>query len=241
MRLIGDKPVTARYIGDKHVIARYVGEQQIFIDYIKRGLLHQFDGKNNTGEGVYNPDASVWVDLVTGTQAALENVSWQDFGVVFSNAASKVFYSGQSVEQYTIFNTHRVAAFTGLHPRIFGENPYPTLYLNSSVSYAYAFFAQGRDSSFSPATIPVLGNAVQAAMRFGGTGVVDLFYNGILTASVSAITLYPSPVSTMYIGCRTANDRALNGSVYEHLVYGRALSDGEIYHNFKVSQQRYLI
>ena len=239
MRTIGEAPVIARYIGARHVIGRYVGQEQIFIDYILQGLLHHFDGRNNVGTGVHDPDADVWVDLVTGVQATLQDVSWQDFGVLFSSLSAKVFYQGQSVQNYTIFSTHRVADFQGLHPRLFGEAPYPTLYLHSNANYAYALFGQGMDTFFIPQTIPPIGTTVQAAIRFGGTGVVDLFFNGVLTASLSNVLLNPSPVPTMYIGCRQADDRVFSGEIYEHLVYNRALSNEEVYHNFLVSKQRY--
>ena len=238
MRTIGENPVAARYIGARHVISRYVGERLIFRDYIHDGLLHQFDGINNTGEG-HDPASNVWVDLVSGISATLEDVFWQDFGVVFSALTSKVIYSGQSVLQYTIFSTHRVAAFQGFHPRLFGENPYPSLYLHSNSNYAYGLYGQGRDTYFVPQTIPPVGEIVQAAIRFGGTGSVELFFNGVLAASLEGVTLYPSPTPTMYIGCRQTDDRVFSGEIYEHLVYNRPLSDAEIFHNFEVSKRRY--
>ena len=238
MRRIGDLVVTARYIGEQRIIARYVGERQISMDYSWRGLLHQFDGKNNTGKGVHDPYAETWVDLVTGVPATLQNVRWKDFGVLFDDVASKVFYQGQSVQQYTIFNTHKLSATQDVHPRIFGENPYPTLYLNSG-SNVYRFFAQGKDAYFIPNTFPAIETVIHTAMRFGGTGVVDLFYDGVFAANVSNVALYPEPVSTMYIGCRAENDRAFSGEIYEHLVYDRPLSDAEIYRNFLISNQRY--
>jgi len=239
MRAIGEQMVIDRYIGERHVMSRYIGEDLIFQDIIQQGLLHHFDGRNNVGNGVHNPDSDVWIDLVSGVAATLESVNWQNFGVLFANIAAKVFYQGQSVQQYTIFNTHMVTAFQGAHPRIFGEIPYPTLYLNSNQSYAYSFFGQGMDTYFQPRTIPVPGTVVQAAMRFSGSGNVELFYNGILTASIPNVVLFPMPVSTMYIGCRAENDRAFTGEIYEHLVYNRALSDAEVYHNYLVSRQRY--
>ena len=240
MRTIGDMPVTARYIGDRHVIGRYIGERQVFADYIRQGLLHQFDGKNNTGAGVFDPNATVWVDLVTGLHATLQNVVWQNYGVLFSNTASKVFYQGQSVRLYTIFSTHKVLAFQGAYPRLYGENPYPTLYLSSTLNYAYGLFDQGKDTYFRPRTTPPLGEAVQTAMRFGDHGTVELFLNGVLIASIPDVVLFPEPVLTMYIGCRATNDRAFSGEIYEHLVYDRPLSDDEIYHNYLVTRQRYL-
>ena len=241
MRAIGGNIVLSRYIGDKHVIARYVGEERIFIDYLRQGLIHQFDGLNNIGTGTFDPNADVWVDLVSGVEATLQDVSWLNFGVLFSSTTSKVFYSGENVQQYTIFNTHKVTSFSGSHPRIFGENPYPSQYLSSNHDYAYGLYGQDRDAPFIPHTIPTLNTVVQTAMRFGDSGLVDLFYNGILTATLLNVTAFPSPVPTMYIGCRGTNDRTFTGEIYEHLVYNRPLDNDAIYHNFLVSKQRYSI
>jgi len=241
MRFIGVRPVLARYIGTQHVIGRFEGDRLVsFRDYLHEGLIHHFDGRNNTGTGHHDPDATTWVDLVTGIQATMEDVHWQDFGVAFTVPSSKVFYSGQSVEQYTIFNTHRVAAITGLHPRIFGERPYPTLYI-SSTSARYGFYAQGFDTAFRPYTSPTLGQTLQIAIRFAGTGTIDLFYNGILTATIQDVVLYPTPVPIKYLGCHEANDRTLNGEIYEHLVYNRPLTNEDIFGNFLVSRERYQI
>jgi len=82
---------------------------------------------------------------------------------------------------------------------------------------------------------------VQTAIRFSGSGSIDLFYNGILTATMLNVTEFPAPVTTMYIGCREEDDRAFSGEIYEHLVYDIPLSNDEIYHNFLVSKQRYFI
>ena len=239
MRAIGEKPIVGRHIGENRIVGRYAGEEVVFLDYIAAGLLHRFDGINNEATGVHNPAATTWTDLVTGVQATMQNVAWQDFGVEFSQTTSKVFYSGQNVQEYTIFSTHKVASLTGSHPRFFAESPYPSLYLHSNNGYAYAFYGQGKDTFFSPRTTPPTGQLMQAAIRFGGTGVVELFLNGSYAGAITSVTAYPSPVSTMYIGSRAANDRALTGSIYEHLVYDRALSDAEIQHNFLVSKSRY--
>ena len=239
MRTIGEGRVFQRYIGQQHVLARYVGEELIFQDYIRRGLLHQFDGRNNTGRGFHDPNAQSWTDLVTGVEATLANVSWQNFGVLFSDETSKVFYQGQNVQRYTIFSTHMVSALEGQHPRLFGEAPYPTLYLRSNRGYAYAFFGQGQDNEFLPETIPPVGTVMQAAVRFGGDGVIDFFYNGVFAGQLENVVLNPGSVSTMYIGCRGADDRAFRGEIYEHLVYDRPLRDEEIYYNFLISKERY--
>jgi len=242
MRTMGDKPLIARQVGDKLVTARFVGEQLIYKDtgcYVQEDLVTQFDGRDNVGTGVHSPGSTTWLDLVGGGQGTLANASWLDWGVSFTTTTSRVQYSGANVTNYTIFNTHKIRARTGSHPRFYAEIPLPSLYLHSGNNYAYAYYGQGKDTIFTPAFVPPVGVVIQAAIRFGGTGVVELFVNGVQVASIAGVTANPGAMAAKYLGGRSTNDRTLTGEIYEHLVYNRALSDIEIKHNFLVSQVRY--
>ena len=214
--------------------------------HITEGLAHHFDFKDNEATGNYNPAAAGWVDLITGTVTTLQNTTWGD-GLEFRSTSSKCFYSGVDVVRYTITNTHKVRALAGSHPRIFGENPYPTLYMHSGADfgYKYGFFAQGKDAVIPPGHTPPVNTLVQATLRFtgtiaqGGTGTVELFFNGVKVGELTGVTQNPASVATKYLGSRSANDRTLQGSFFEHLVYTRALTDDEIYNNYLASKHRY--
>jgi len=227
----------------KDIIAEAV-EEITTPKHILSGLAHHFDFNDNEATGTHNPSATGWVDLITGTVATLQNTSWGD-GLVFAATNSKCFYSGADVVQYTITSTHKIHALTGSHPRLFAENAYPTLYLQSNHAYAYGFFAQGKDAAIPPNRTPPLNKTVQATLRFtgttaqGGTGTVELFLNGVKTGQITAVTLNPTPVATKYIGARSGNDRTIRGAFFEHLVYTRALTDAEIYNNYLASKHIY--
>lgn len=213
-------------------------------EYITDGLAHYFDFNDNEATGTHNPNATGWVDLITGTVATLQNTTWGD-GLVFATNNAKCYYSGENVVQYTITNTHKIHSLTGVHPRIFAENTYPSLYLQSNIGYAYGFYGQSKDAAIPPYFIPPTNTLVQATLRFtgtvaqGGSGTVELFVNGVKTGEMTNVTINPSAVATKYIGCRSDNTRTIRGSFFEHLVYTRALSDEEIYNNYLVSTHRY--
>jgi len=239
MRAIGDKNVIGRYVGDKQVIARYIGDKMVFADYITDGLIHRFDAIDNMGTGDFVPDANVWTDLVSGIQATMQNISRYNNAPHFNASNSKIFYSGQSVQAYTIINTHTILSLSGTHPRIFGENPYPTLYLHSGNNYSYGLYAHGADAPFTPRIIPPAGNKITVAMRFKGLGnPVELFINGTKAAQIN-VSANAGTTNVQYIGSRSDNTRTLNGVIYEHLVYSRPLEDDEIYHNYLVTKDRY--
>ena len=244
MRMIGEKRVVARYIGESPVAARYVGEDLIFKNddgwYIIDELLHHFDYINNTGSG-HDPLATMWADLAGEANASLVGVSFGPRSIVFAgNNNAKVQYSGQNVGIYTIFNTHLVTARQGQHPRIFGENPYPTLYLQSNHNYSYGLYAQSIDTFFLPQFIPPMNTVIATAMRWAGPGSpIELFVNGEKVAQLGPTNVYPGNTTVKYLGANSGTARTLTGEFFEHLVYSRALTDAEIQHNFQVSKARY--
>jgi len=242
MRALGGNKVRRRCIGDMRVWARYVGDELIFDHAVhgQRSLQTHFDVRNNTGQGFHDPTAGTWHDLKGGAVAALANASWgQDGGVVFNGTTSKVSYTGfpltGGTNEYTILNVHKIAALTGQHPRIWAESPYPSLYLHSNNQYGYGFFGQGRDAVFPARFTPPVGTLIQAALRFSGT-TVDLFVNGRYIDSLTGVTGTIGNPNPIFLGARAANDRTLNGAIYEHLVYNRALTDEEMVEAFAVSR-----
>ena len=240
MRTIGKKQATCRYIGKNHVMRRYIGDKLVFDDseHIQDGLLYQFKGFNNTAAGVYDPTSSTWTDLKSGVVANLQNASWQNEGVLFAANNARVSFTGLGLEQYTIFNTHIINQFIGSHPRIWAESPYPSLYLQSNHGYGYAFYGQGKDTVFPERFTPPPGEKVQAALRWDGSNV-DLFVNGLHRGRIENVSTKPTaPMtgSTLFLGNRADNARYLRGSIFEHMVYTRALSDMEMAHTFAVSK-----
>lgn len=214
-------------------------------EYVKLGLRHRFDTNNNDGSGTHNPTTTIWKDLVGGADATLTDVTWTN-GAELNGNTSRISYDGIDVREYTIFTTVAIQR-TGIYPRIFGENPYPSLYLSNTNSYIFYFYGQGKDRAFLPTSSPSYGNPTTAAIRFtgtvenGGSGTVELFVNGVKAGEVEDVLQYPTPVSPKFLGSRNDNTRTMTGRIFEHLVYDRALSDEEIYNNYLASKHNYPI
>jgi len=240
MRAIGDDRVLRRFVGDNRVLARCVGDDVVFDHRVhtQRGILTHFDGIDNTAQGVHDPSAVTWMDKAHGAIATLQDITWQDNGAVFGRNEAKVLYTGKQLSDYTIISTHRIDQFIGSHPRIWGDNPYPSLYLQSNHNYAYGFYGQGKDTVFPGRFVPPLGKLIQAALRFSGT-TVELIFNGIKIDEITGVTGAIGLPAPIYLGSRSDNTRTLRGAIYEHLVYDRALSDAEMLYDFEVSQLSY--
>ena len=227
-------------------------EEYIKVEHIKDGLRRHFDAINNERVGTHNPSSTNWIDLVGGTSATLQNAIFDsDYGVKFNGTTSKIFYDDDEVQvtgAYTICNTHKINSIISQHPRIFGENTFPTLYVRTNVSpnNQYGFFAQNKDIHFGIPPV-AFGDIVNVALRFsgtisaGGTGTVELFINGVKVSEITSVTANPIHITRKFLGCRSSNDRTLNGSIYDHLLYDRALTDAEIEQNYLASKELYPI
>jgi hypothetical protein len=245
MRRIGVKETVARYIGEKRVAARYIGENLVFAEsepwYITDGLAHHYDFINNTGDG-HDPLAAVWADLAGGVDMDLQNIAFGDRALVFAgNNNAKGIYRGVNLREFTIFNTHAFSALTPLiHPRVFAENPSPTLYAQSGQGYAYAYYGQGLDRAFAPPYIPTVNQIMHTAIRWKGPGnPAELFVDGVQVGQVGPISVYPTATTLKYLGGNSGTTRTFAGEFFEHMVYTKPLTDGEIMHNFVVSKKRY--
>ena len=241
MRIIGDKNLQ-RYVGDKPVVARYIGNKKVFEEkWVVRGAIHRFCGVDNVGAGVHDSYGTNWTDIIGGVQATLQNVSWTDNSALFAgNADAKITYAGQNVRDYTIISTHKTEGYIGAHPRIWGEMPYPSLFINTNVG-VYGFYGQGKDTTFTPRISSKIGEKIHTTMRYAhGQNKVELFVNGVKATEVTGVTAAPGDVDMMTIGARpTTNDRTFHGEFYEHAVYSVALTDEEIMQNFRVSNRTY--
>jgi len=64
-------------------------------DYIQDGLILMWDGIENAGVGIHDPDASVWVDLVSGVELRIQSTAyWSRGGLVIDrqkNGVTTVF------------------------------------------------------------------------------------------------------------------------------------------------------
>ena len=240
MRAAGGNKVIYRALGERPIAARFSGERIAYIGHDTDGLLYHFTGRDNVNTGLHDPMSPSWIDIEGGAVGELQRASWQRNGVLFAQASSKVVYTGASVlSAYTIINTFTVGILTGQHPRLNAELPTPTMYLHSGQGYCIAAYSQGKDTWFLPKFTPTAGQTVTAAMRWNGPGAIELFINGEKHGEITGVTAAPTAAATKYLGGRADNTRALSGTIHEHLMYTRALTDDGIRRAFEVSAALY--
>ena len=246
MRIIGNKPIVARYIGNNPVIARYVGENRIFPprDYVRDNLYTHFDALDNQGTGVHNPSATTWVDLAGGRNGTLMGACvWVGDAVrTGDTTASKVRFSGvlpTGLADYTIQYTVSLDIKTATNPYLSGLQPYPNVYAFSTNSYKYSWYSSGSDGVISPEKIWPTAKRVSLIVRYDSVArTVSFFENGVYIGGRTNINKATS-VTYAWLGGREANDRTWQGRISNYMLYTRGLTDAEIMNNYLVDKARF--
>ena len=204
-------------------------QNQLYItkdNAIRDGLVLHYDSINNTGSG-HSDSTLIWKDLKGSNDATLMNgVAWNGNKLTFDGINDKVQYAGTLPgNNYSMVVTVK-PVLTGAHPRFFGENPYPTVFIHSGQSYRIGLFSHGLDQSFSPSVTPSTTVPTYIVITYDGTKIT-LYVNGVEISSLNAITNAPS-MQYAYLGGRVANDRQYTGDIYDFMIYDRVLTNLEI-------------
>ena len=200
----------------------YTTEDNAILD----GIVLHYDSKNNTGSG-YNSTASIWKDLVGSNDGVLNNGPiWDGYSLKFDGVNDNVRYVGSITQEYSFVITFKPTVLSGSHPRLFAENPYPSLYLHSGNSYQLGFYGQGKDNVFLPSRTPLLNKPTYVVVTYS-SNVVTLYANGIMIGKLTGLT-NPTSAAWAYLGGRSTNDRQYSGKIYDFIIYNRVLDDMEI-------------
>jgi hypothetical protein len=203
---------------------------------IKDGLVLHYDGINNTGSGHSN-SSPIWKDLQGSNNATLVGgATWVNNGLSFDGIDASATFAGNITSNYSIVVTIK-PTFTGNHPRLFGENPFPSMYLRHTMSYGLSFYGQGKDTHFLPVTVPSLSDKTYVVITYDGVDVI-LYVNGVRESSMATTTL---PVSTAvaYLGARNTPDRYYTGEIHDFMIYNRALTPYEIERSNITNKSKY--
>ena len=221
----------------------YVTElhQSILTQYVMDSLVMHYDGVDNTGSG-HDSDALVWKDLAGNNDGVLTNCVWMHRSLKFVGA-SLVEFVGNIPQSYTMQISYRAYPSQGAYPRLWGDSPFPSLYLHSAQGYRFGLIGQGVDLAFIPATTPARDSSlVTAAISYEhDSGIVYLYVRGTRVASVStANVVNPQSVPLVTLGGRLSPpDRYFNGEIHNFMMYDRVLTEDEIMTNYLVDTQKY--
>jgi len=164
-------------------------------------------------------------------------VTWNNNKLSFDGIDDKVRFRGDITNNYSMVITIK-PELVGVHPRLFAENPFPTIYLHSNQQYRLGFFGQGQDKIFEPSLIPSQTEPTYVVVTYNGTRIT-LYVNGEITGEMLTKT-NPTARETTYLGANATNTRQYTGDIYDFMIYDRVLDDFEIERSYITNNSKYI-
>ncbi len=214
-------------------------------DYIQDGLIAMWDGIENAGWGIHDPNATTWKDLVGSYDAVREVADWQYNCAVFNGTASRVAKTGSllgkpsNVTAEVVYD--RTASWNGCIigcTQSGGWSIWPTS--QSVVDYwcrGYAYSLKVSNTTDQPGVRYTRTLAAGTGMRC----YKDATQVGY-TASGSAIAYNNScgfNIGADSNGSSYGVEHPLTGHIYCVRVYSRMLTPEEIQYNNNIDKRRF--
>lgn len=214
-------------------------------DYIQNGLVAMWDGIENAGWGIHDPNATTWKDLVGSYDAVREVADWQYNCAVFNGTASRVAKTGSllgkpsNVTAEVVYD--RTASWGGCIigcTQSGGWSIWPTS--QSVVDYwcrGYAYSLKVSNTTDQPGVRYTRTLAAGTGMRC----YKDATQVGY-TASGSVIQYNNNcgfNIGADSNGSSYGVEHPLTGHIYCVRVYSRMLTPEEIQYNYNIDKRRF--
>ena len=211
--------------------------------YVQRGLIAQWDGIDNAGTGVHDPDATVWKDLKGNLDMTLTSKGrWMPrgnalfvsgMGAQGTNAAPA--YKTIEVVYRMAQNGGRLLFVSGLGSRIVAFDPAAgipkKLYFDGAASTKYIGWSLDTAAFCS------------AAATYSGNSVANVYSNGVASASGTLGNGWGVGDGKVAVGNRSgkSGDASYNwtGEVYAIRLYDEVLTAEEIAANHAIDLERF--
>lgn len=215
-------------------------------DYVQDGLIAMWDGIENAGWGVHDPNATVWKDLVKGLilkRTNGENV-WNDDSAVFDGNNNNVMSVNFSILRDAVYGGS-LTIESVFHPTdsTFKGN-------NALMSYggdtSRAIWIWGTDCIFTyrksnNKNAGAISNDADNQMTFSSEGVykAGVRLSNVIqgTASDSDDNLIVGRIPFYYT--QIGNYNAFRGLIKSLRFYNRAISSAEIVANYAIDKARF--
>lgn len=218
----------------KHFHGKVLVNGENYNTYATDTLKVWYDGISNTQNG-NSTTASTWYDLSgnnNNSSSFIGNSKWKGNGLELNGV---VPFVGNINEEYTLSMVVQ-PKHTGTNPYLFyGEN-FPSVYLDSSNDYALAFQGQGLKEVLVPKTILSTEKPSLVTVTYK-ENTLSIYVNAGLVATLNT-EVKPTSVATAYLGGNNASNN-LSGTIYNFMLYDRALSIEEIRSNYIIDATRF--
>lgn len=212
-------------------------------DYVQEGLFLMYDGIENAGWGVHDPDATSWIDLVNGITisvngfnsdcAIMKTVSLTDAALLDALASPNM-----TVEMFTVCGvsplSSRISPIMVMpETSYFNVNYYRWgTSVNYTTGFRHLFGKQNNWYIYFPREGDV--ETIRFTLTRDGTTVKAYYYNGTSLDAYSYLATEPtvSPTELRFW-------RAGDPEVYFVRIYNRTLSEAEVSYNFLIDKARF--
>ena len=214
------------------------------MEYVQDGLVAMWDGIENAGWGVHDPNATEWVDLTgSGNTLVRYNTSftpsWGDNCMAFDGAMRTM--------KCDVTGVGANFAVEVISLGFDFSNGYPTSFSNRLLTNdpKMIYLQRGCWNTFGAvrgSAVPENIIAAQAISVYGAS--LSMYNNGILDktgawASQYAETVFPNHVMIGNTYQYDYSSAHFNGYIYCVRLYSRALTADEIAHNYKIDKERF--
>ena len=197
-------------------------------DYIQDGLITMWDGIENAGWGVHDPNATVWKDL-TGNE---HTATLTDKGHFETNCLDKVVDGAGAVAEMFSWSFVEIvfSSTTGTRNSLI---LFASSGTTGKIIWASGYLGQTYGKAFPIAS---LSSTMYYATEIGS--VNNSYYNGLEVENTGSVQAWGGR-SKIYIGGRDDNANSDPGKYYALRFYNRVLSPEEIAHNYSIDQVRF--
>ena len=213
-------------------------------DYVQDGLVCQFDGKENAGFGIHDPQNTIWTALVGGVDAIRQGgtISWSDDACVFH---SPLFFKVNSVfgkpQIVTIEVCHQAVPASGSrYGALFSCLEAGGIGIQQNVNYQYWYAQVGAVPSGYTAGVRIAAeNAFQTLSYVVGTNYASLYRDGTIYQTMQKSDGIRYNYGYYQIGRDVGDSGNIVGKIFSIRLYNRDLTDMELKFNHMIDMARF--
>lgn len=218
----------------KHFHGKVVINGENYNTYATDALKVWYDAINNTADG-HSQNTNTWYDLSkneNNSSTMIGNNIWKEKNLELHGV---IPFNGTIYEEYTLSMVVK-PNHTGTNPYlIYGDN-FPSLYLDSSDEYALSFKGQSLTSKITPKYVLSTEKPSLVTITYKDN-TLSVYVNATLITTLST-DVKPTSTTTAYLGGNNASNN-LSGTIYNFMLYDRALSEEEIRSNYVIDATRF--
>ena len=215
--------------------------------YVQDGLIAQWDGIDNAGTGVHDPNATVWKDLAGHNDLTLASgATWRRGICFYMNTRTNGLAAAYGTEAATTYKTieilfkedswwNRILFWSGTQSRyvafdVRDTKPFKWVYFDGAKSTPYA-----KVRTYDP-------NALVATYD-DNNAVTQIYADGAPKVNATQTNTWNPGDNRVTLGWRSATtankDYGWEGEVYSIRLYSRALTPEEIARNHAIDVKRF--